>query len=434
VALTGRCALAALLGALVVLAVRSTTALFAVEGLLLAAVIADLVLAAPVRPLQLARSGDTTVRLGETATVALTLANPGRRRLRGLLRDGWPPSAAAEPHHHRIDVPGGERCRVTTTLAPVRRGDRRASTVTVRSAGPLGLAARQGRHSVPWAVRVLPPFHSRRHLPEKLARLRELDGLHRSLQRGQGSEFDSLREYVIGDDVRSIDWRGTARRADVVVRTWRPERDRRLLIVLDTGRTSAGRVGDRITGVPRLDCAMDAALLLGALASRAGDRVDLIAFDRRVRARVQGAARSAVLPAMVEAMAPLEAELIESDAAAMVSAVLGQARRRSLVVLLTELNAAAIEEGLLPNVAALTARHLVVLAAVADPRTGEIAAARGDAERVYGAAAAEQARGQRRRIAAALRSHGVEVVDAPPERLPPVLADRYLALKAAGRL
>ena len=433
-ALTGRSALAALAGALVVLAVRATAALFAVEGLLLAAIIADLVLAAPVRPLRIVRSGDTVVRLGEKAVVTLTISNPSRRRLRGVLRDAWPPSAAAEPHHHRIGIPAGGTCRVATTLIPVRRGDREASMVTVRSAGPFGLAARQGRHSVPWAVRVIPPFRSRRHLPEKLARLRELDGLHRSLQRGQGSEFDSLREYVIGDDARSIDWRGTARRAEVVVRTWRPERDRRVLIVLDTGRTAAGRVGGPVGGVPRLDCAMDAALLLGALASRAGDRVDLIAFDRRVRARVQGASRSAALPAMVEAMAPLEAELIESDGAAMAGAILGQARRRSLVVLLTELNAAAIEEGLLPSIAALTARHLVVLAAVADPRADELAAGRGDAQRVYGAAAAEQARAQRRRVAAALRSRGVEVVDAPPQRLAPALADRYLALKAAGRL
>jgi len=90
--------------------------------------------------------------------------------------------------------------------------------------------------------------------------------------------------------VRSIDWRAAARRGDVMVRTWRPERDRRILIVLDTGRTSAGRVG----GIPRLDASMDATLLLTALAARAGDRVDLIAFDRRVRARVLGAPRSSV--------------------------------------------------------------------------------------------------------------------------------------------
>ena len=112
------------------------------------------------------------------------------------------------------------------------------------------------------------------------------------LIRGQGTEFDSLREYVVGDDVRSIDWRATARRADVVVRTWRPERDRRVVIVLDTGRTSAGRVGVDPTasdpgGWPRLDWSMDAALLLAALASRAGDHVDFLAHDRVPGRRVQ---------------------------------------------------------------------------------------------------------------------------------------------------
>jgi uncharacterized protein (DUF58 family) len=158
---------------------------------------------------------------------------------------------------------------------------------------------------------VLPPFLSRKHLPEKLSMLRQLDGQHRSLIRGQGTEFDSLREYVIGDDVRSIDWRSSARRAEVVVRTWRPERDRRIVIVLDTGRTSAGRVA----GVPRLDSYLDAALLLAALASRAGDRVDLLAVDRMVRTRVLGSSRSDVLNRMTEAMALLEPELAETDAA-----------------------------------------------------------------------------------------------------------------------
>ena len=95
---------------------------------------------------------------------------------------------------------------------------------------------------------------------------------------------DSLREYVIGDDVRTIDWRGTARRADVVVRTFRPERDRRVFIVLDTSRLSAGRVGD----TPRLDASIEAVLLLSALASRAGDRVQVTAFDREEQARAAG--------------------------------------------------------------------------------------------------------------------------------------------------
>lgn len=243
-ALTGRLGLLALLGALVVgLLAPSGVGVAAVLLVLLVLVVVDLVLAGSVRALRFSRTGTTSVRLGEPAEVTLTVTNPGRRAVRGLLRDAWPPSAAAEDRH-RIAVPSGERRAFTTRLLPTRRGDRPAVRVTVRAVGPLGLAARQGSHEVPWSVRVLPPFHSRKHLPSRLARLQQLDGRNAVMIRGQGTEFDSLREYVIGDDVRSIDWRASARAADVMVRTWRPERDRHLVLVLDTGRVSAGRVGD----------------------------------------------------------------------------------------------------------------------------------------------------------------------------------------------
>jgi len=274
------------------------------------------------------------------------------------------------------------------------------------------------------------PFLSRRHLPEKLAQLRLLDGQHRSMVRGQGTEFDSLREYVVGDDVRSIDWRSTARLTDVMVRTWRPERDRRIIVVLDTGRTSAGRVA----GVPRLDASMDAALLLAALATRAGDRVDLLAVDRRVRARVIGAGRGEVLAALTDAMAVLDAELTEPDYGVMASAVLGIARQRCLVVLLTDLNPAAVAEGLLPRIGLLTSRYRMLIGSVADPRVEEMAAARGDVEAVYAAGAAGRALAERARVAGQLRRRGVDIVDAPPDRLPAALADAYLRLKAAGQL
>lgn len=430
-ALSVRAAAIALLGVIAVLIVPAGGwTLVAVEGLVLAGIVVDLALAGSVRALRLSRDGETSVRLGDSARVRLLVENPGRRRVRGRLRDAWEPSAGAAPRDTRIDVPAGERRAVHTTLTPTRRGDRQAVTVAVRAFGPLGLAARQGSHAVPWTLRALPPFTSRRHLPSKLARLRELDGRQAAQIRGQGTEFDSLREYVPGDDVRSIDWRATARRDSVVVRTWRPERDRRIIIVLDTGRTSAGRVGD----TPRLDATMDAALLLGALASRAGDRVDLLAYDRQVRARVHGGARSDVLPALVQSMAALEPELVETDAAGMVAEVLGRARHRCFVVLLTDLNPAAVEEGLLPRLGALTRRHVVLTAAVADPRVAELAEARGSAESAYGAAAAERARADRRRVTTALQRRGVEVVDAPPDELPPALADAYLSLKSAGRL
>ncbi len=429
-ALTGRAGLTALVGALAVLAFRSVIALIGVNALIVAAIAADVFLAASVLRLQLTRSGDTRILLGGTGKVTLTIHNPGVRPLRGLVRDAWRPSAGAAPGRAHVTVPGGGRVTLTTTLSPQRRGDTSPGRVTVRSLGPLGLAGRQGHHQVPWTVRVLPPFLSRRHLPEKLGVLRQLDGQHRALTRGEGSEFDSLREYVLGDDVRSIDWRSSARRTEIVVRTWRPERDRRIILVLDTGRTSAGRVG----GIPRLDASMDASLLLAALATRAGDRVDLLAVDRRVRARVVGAGRSGTLAALTDAMATIDADLVESDAGVLASAVLTVARQRCLVVLFTDLNKAAIQEGLLPRLPALASKHRLLVAAVADPRVQEMAGARGDITGVYQAAAAERARSDRTRVSALLRRHGVQVVDAVPDALPSALADAYLSLKQAGRL
>jgi uncharacterized protein (DUF58 family) len=435
VAVTGRLALLAALGALVVgFLLPSAVGVLVVSAVVAVLAVIDALAAVPVRSLGLDREQDpdrvVSLRLGASTEVALRVTNPARRRAVLLLRDAWEPSAGAVPSRQRLVVPAGERRRVVTTLTPTRRGDRDAVGVTVRSVGPLGLAARQGRRAVPARVRVLPPFGSRRHLPSRLARLRELDGRRAVQVRGQGTEFDSLREYVPGDDVRSLDWRASARSTELVVRTWRPERDRHVLVVLDTGRAAASRVGD----APRLDAALDTALLLAALASRGGDRVDLIALDREVRASVQGATARDLLPALVTALAPLEARLVETDMRLVASTVLARAGRRSLVVLVTGLDESAIAEGLDPVLPALLRRHTVLVAAVADPELAELAAGRGDAEAVYTAAAAETARAARRRVVEHLTRRGVEVVDAGPDDLPPAVADRYLALKAAGRL
>jgi uncharacterized protein (DUF58 family) len=133
-------------------------------------------------------------------------------------------------------------------------------------------------------------------------------------------------------------------------------------------------------------------------------------------------------------MATLEPELVESDDRALVATVLRRAQRRSLVVLLTGLDAAPMEEGLLPVLPQLTRRHEVVVASVADPRIEEMARARGTLDGVYAVAAAEQTRSERRRTADRLSRLGITVVDAPPTDIAPALADAYVALKAAGRL
>lgn len=368
------------------------------------------------------------VRLGERTQTSLRVENTGRRGLHGVVRDAWQPTAGAEDNRHRLSLAPGERAVLRTDLRPRRRGDLRAVGVTVRLRGPLGLAGRQRTREVPGAVRSLPPFDSRKHLPSRLARLRDLDGRAAVRVRGQGTEFDSLREYVRGDDVRSIDWRASARSRNVVVRTWQPERDRRVVLVLDTSRTSAGRVDD----VPRLDSAMDAALLLAALAMRAGDRVDFVAGDRRVRSRLRFSGDRDIAAQLQDAMAGLDPVIAEADWDGLAGAVTALGRQRALVVLLTPLEPAAVEEGLLPVLPALTRHHRVVLASVRDPELERLAAARETLDDVYDAAAAEQVLGRRAHTARLLRALGVDVVDA--DDLPPALADHYLSLKARGLL
>ena len=395
---------------------------------LLAAI--DIALAASPRMVTVSRRVPTRARLGEQVPVSVAVHNHGSRMLHAVLRDAWQPTAGAPTGRQELRVAPGERGRVAIPLLPRRRGELVSEFVMIRSRGPLGIAGRQARHSVRGAIRVLPAFSSRKHLPSRLARLRELDGNTSIQVRGQGTEFDSLREYVRGDDVRSIDWRATARAGTTMLRTWRPERDRHVVIIIDTGRTAAARVGDGT----RVDASLEAALLLAALASRAGDHVHLLMYDRVVRGRVTGVEGTALLPAMTDAMAPVHGRLVDTDWHGAFAAVRTLTTRPSLIVVLTAQDAAESARGFLgafPNASRATT---VLVGSVTDDGITALARQRGSREEVYLAAAAERTLRDAENVADAIRRAGGEAIAADPEELPPRIADRYLELKAAGRL
>ena len=366
----------------------------------------------------------------------LTVENAGRRRFRGQIRDAWPqaPGRAAHPYG---EYRGGKTNSSDHRAAP---GPPRRSTFGAGHRA-FGGTARVGRAAefAPGALADPDPaaLPVRKHLPSRLAKLRELDGTIPVLIRGQGTEFDSLREYVVGDDVGPSTgapppgaptlWCAPGSRA-------RPAGGHRAGHRPHVGRAvGVDPTASDPGGWPRLDWSMDAALLLATLASRAGDHVDFLAHDRVTRAGVFNASRTELLAQLVEAMAPLQPALVESDAAPWSRRCSG-ASGRALVVLLTDLNASALDEGLMGVLPQLSAKHHVLLAAVADPRVDRLAAGRADAAQVCDAAAAERARNDRRTIASRLRHGGVDVVDAAPEELAPALADRYLAMKATGRM
>ena len=432
---TGRLALAVAVGIVpVVLAGLAGYPAYAVlgvwVGLCILLLVVDVLAAPSPRTVVVTRRVPTRTRLGEPVPVSVALQNLGSRTLHALIRDAWQPTAGAGEDRQRLIVPPGERRRVAIPLLPRRRGELSSEFVMIRSQGPLGLAGRQVRHRVRGTIRVLPAFTSRKHLPSRLARLRELDGNTSIQVRGQGTEFDSLREYVRGDDVRSIDWRATARAGTTMLRTWRPERDRHVVIIIDTGRTAAARVGDGT----RVDAALEASLLLAALAARAGDHVHLLMYDRVVRARVTGVDGSALLPALTDAMAPVHARLVDTDWPGAFAAVRTLTTRPALIVVLTAQDAAESARGFLGAFPDATRATSILVGSVTDDGIADLAKRRGSREEIYLAAAAERTMRDAENVADAVRRAGGEAIAADPETLPPRIADRYLELKAAGRL
>lgn len=430
ISITPRAALVALLGLPVLVLWPAWWTVLLVLLAWLLVVLGDAFWAPSPRQLTVQRDAPGQVRLGGEVGGRLLVTNPTQRVADIEIRDAWNPTAGLDRQRAALRVPPRERRAVSQVYRPTRRGEHTSRALLVASRGPLGLARRTATVDAPGRMLALHPFASRRHLPSRVRRLREIEGLAAIHQRGQGTEFDSLRDFVDGDDVRSIDWRATARRRSVVVRTWRPERDRHVLIVVDTSRTSASRLGD----APRLDAAFDAALLLTALAGQAGDRVDLLCIDRIPHVSVLGSSRTRVLHDMVRATASVHPALVETDWELAATTIRDRARKGALVVLVTPVDASVVDTGLLPVAARIGRDHPLVVMSVTDPSLDELAKGRGDLESVYRAAAAEQERIGRAGVARALERVGAHVVDAPPDRAPQALADSYLALKAAGRL
>jgi uncharacterized protein (DUF58 family) len=431
---TPRLAIAAALASLLVLLAPGSPviAILLVNGVLLALALIDVWLAPAPAAVVVERDTPGVVPLGREAPVRWRVGNPTDRMLRAQLADQLAPSLRAGSRRASVAVPPRGRVTASTTIRPIRRGRFDVSEMTVRVDGPLRLAARQGRRVVPDTIRVYPPFTSRDEAELRIDKARILEvGLRSAKAHGGATDFDQLREYNVDDDSRRIDWAATARAGKAIVRTYRAERNQTVLLLLDAGRMMAGQVA----GVPRLDHAMDAVMMLTAVATRLGDRAGLVAFDEQVRAIVAPGHAREQLARVTEAMYTLEPRLVESDYRGAFAQTLARFRRRALIVVFSELAEQAMTETFLPALPRVARDNIVVVASVRDPQVlAWSRALPGDATGAYRRAAAAAALDERRRITARLRGFGVTVVDAPPGELAPRLADAYLRVKATGRL
>lgn len=431
---TPRFVLAAALLSLVAvfLPLPTLTTLAVLDGLLLLVAAVDWRRAPDPRAVEIERRIPRVLALGQSSEVSWRIENDGGRPLVMGFSDELAPSLSPSRRRLEARVPAGSAAVVTTTLTPGRRGRFEIGELVVRVEGPLGLAARQGAQTRRQTLRVYPSFASRAEAELRINRGRLLEvGLRSAQGLGGGTDFDALRDFGPDDEFRRIDWSATARAGRPIVRTYRAERNQSVLLLLDTGRIMAGRVG----GVPRLEHAMDAVMALTTVATRLGDRAGMVAFDAEVRTVVAPSQSRGQLGRVTESMYDLQPRLVESDYTLAFTTALARFRRRSMLVVLSDLAEQAIEETLLPALPLVVRDHLVVVASVQDPEVVAWASRPPNtADDAYRAAAAAAAMEERRRLVVRLRSLGATVVDAPPGRLAARLADAYLQVKATGRL
>ncbi len=437
--LTPRLALLAALGAIPLLFVARLPWLLSVvlayDVLLGLLTVADFLAApAPERALTVDRVVDDKLSLGAANPVTLEARNRSGLPLRVTFRDD-PPFQFALDGPAQGDLllsPDNRPERFSYHVTPPAKGDFAFGDVAVQYSGRLGLASRLGRLPARRPVKVYPNLKEteKYELLARRGRLQQL-GIRAARLRGGGSVFESLREYVPGDEYKKIDWNATARRDKLISRQYEVERSQNIVLLLDTGRTML----QPVQKMAKLDYVVNTALMLAYVAAGSDDKVGLMAFDADVRAYLPPAKSRAQVYAIMETLYNMEARLVEADYREAFQNLAARWRRRSLVVLFSDLVDPDSSAQILDAVPIIEGLHRVVCVTVSDPNI--VAAAKSvpdDSAGVYQKAVAQQVLQERRQAISVLKRRGVWTIDSPPEDLSADLINHYLDLKSRSSI
>jgi len=400
---------------------------------LLAAVWLDARHASPLgeRGITVTREAPPAFSVGRRSEVSYRWGNRKRRPARLRLREVRPEVLGGTQPPREITVPPRGEVRETVAVVPVRRGRERAGAFVVDSTGPLGLGRRRSTQALPWDAAVYPPLVTVRLRASVAEAARRHQGVTPIRQLGEGRLFESLREWVPGDDLRHIDWKATAKRRKVITRQYEAERRQQVLLVLDTGRLLTAE----IAGVSRLDYVVQAALELAYVAAQHDDNVGVMAFADGVQHFVAPQRGRLGLKRVLDVLAAVEPKLVEPDYPGAFRYLAARNRKRALTVLFTDVIDRLASDALVANVASLRPRHLPLAVTLRNLELDGVAALRPEATRdAFRKAAAEELLHAREEALSRMRRGGVLVLDVPPARAAQAVVAKYLELKRRGRL
>ena len=386
------------------------------------------------RPAQIVaqRRWTSPLCLGASARVELQIHNQGAAAIEGALVDEVSAELRAEPPVVQISAGIGEAAAPWYDVMPGARGDIEVKKLYLRYGTRLRLAERWAVADLDQFVRVYPNFERAKGNTMYLTRSRRIELEKRLLRRrGQGREFESLREHQQGDEFRDICWTATARRGKLVTKLHQIERSQAVWIVLDSGRLMRIRSGE----FSKLDYCVDAALSLAGLAMYSGDRVGLLAYGRKVNQRVGIGSGATQLRELVEQLAAVRAEAAEADHLRAASSLLSLQKRRALIVWLTDLAETAMTPEVIEAASHTLSRHLLLFVVMGDAALGGAAGARAsNVEEMYRSAAAQELVYRRELLLGKLRERGALALEVLPGRLSPTLLNQYLSVKERNLL
>lgn len=401
-------------------------AMWGLDALLVLAAGTDVVLALEKR-VRAEREVAEILSVGRPNPVTISLHNTGRRAIAGTVMDDPLPDATTSGLPATFSLGPGESATVRYEVTPTRRGPRDFGAVTVRYGSVLGLVSRQEVHPLPARAAVYPDVHAAREL-EMLRRKGRDDVRTGSLRvRGGDTEFERLRPYLRGDEMRHVDWRASARRDDLTVRQFQAESNQNVVFAIDVGRGMRGESG----GITSVDRALNAALLTADVALRGGDKAGLLAFDDLPRTFMKPSGGRAGGRKLTRAVFDLEAGLTATDYRAAMTFLRAKMRARSLLVVFTNLLEPRSAKELASSLKGLLPHHLPLCVLMRDDDVESLALdpIAGEKDTFVRAAAAE-ALTFREGILRELRHAGVLVLDARPDDVTPSLVKRYLEVKA----
>ena len=404
---------------------------------LLAALLDGLRLPVPAK-LTITRSWSNAPALDSETEIELTVENQSRMVLDCRMVDDLPPALVAEPETQRLTAFPRIPAHLRYRIQPKERGDWETGWLYLRYRTGLGLAERWARAPLTQTVRVYPVLRTGEEQQIFLARSRQIDlQLRRAQQRGLGRDFESLREYREGDDLRDLCWTATARRGSPITRQYQTERSQPVWIVLDCGRLMRARVA--MAGTPKesgrapstkLDHACTTAVALAQLALYSGDRVGLLAYGQGIQQRLLPGRGALHLRQLSESLALARAEASEADHLR-ATAVLNRLQpRRSLILWITDLAETAMRPEVIDGAMQLLRRHVLLFVAMAQPEVEQIAQARPkNVEHLFRTATAQEMAGRRELLLARLHEQGALTLDLNPEALTASVLNQYLKVK-----